>query len=72
MKVLFSMMKYIRKNWKLWVCGILFPVFFSTATNIYFASILQDYVATITEHQTSFQGISKMLILTLPVLLLIS
>lgn len=72
MKALFSMMKYIRKNWKLWVCGILFPVFFSTATNIYFASILKDYVTKITEHQTSFQGISKMLILTLPVLLLLS
>lgn len=72
MKALFSMMKYIRRNWKLWVCGILFPAFFSTATNIYFANILQDYVTKITEHQTSFQGISKMLILTLPVLLLLS
>ena len=72
MKALFSMMKYIRKNWKLWVCGILFPAFFSTATNIYFAGILQDYVTKITEHQTSFQGISKMLIHTLPVLLLLS
>lgn len=72
MKALFSMIKYIRKNWKLWVCGILLPAFFSTATNIYFANRLQDYVAKITEHQTSFQGISKMLILALPVLLLLS
>ncbi len=72
MKALFSMMKYIRKNWKLWVCGILFPAFFSTATNIYFANRLQDYVTKITEHQTSFQGISRMLILTLLVLLLLS
>ena len=72
MKALFSMMKYIRKNWKLWVCGILFPAIFSTATNIYFASILQDYVTKITGRQTSFQGISIMLILTLPVLLLLS
>lgn len=72
MKALFSMMKYMRKNWKLWVCGILLPAFFSTATNIYFANRLQDYVAIITEHQTSFHGISKMLILALPVLLLLS
>lgn len=72
MKALFSMMKYIRKNWKLWVCGILFPAFFSTATNIYFANRLQDYVTKITEHPTSFQEISKMLILALPVLLLLS
>lgn len=66
------MTKYIRKNWKLWVCGILFPAFFSMAANIYFANILQSYVAKITEHQTSLQGISKMLILSLPVLLLLS
>lgn len=72
MKALFSMMKYMRKNWKLWLCGILLPAFFSTTTNIYFANRLQDYVAKITEHQTSFQGISKMLILALPVLLLLS
>lgn len=72
MKALFSMTKYIRKNWKLWGCGIIFPALFSTATNIYFANRLQDYVTKITEHQTSFQGISKMLILTLPVLLLFS
>lgn len=72
MKALFSMIKYIRQNWGLWVCGILFPAFFSTATNIYFANLLQDYVTKITEHQTSFQGISKILILSLPVLLLLS
>ena len=72
MKALFSMMKYLRKNWKLWVCGILLPAFFSTATNIYFANNLQDYVAKITEHQTPFQEISKMLLLVLPVLLLFS
>lgn len=66
------MTKYIRKNWRLWVCGILFPAFFSMASNIYFANILQDYVAKITEHQTSLQGISKMLIFSLPVLLLLS
>lgn len=72
MKALFSMMKYIRKNWKLWICGILLPSFFSTATNIYFANRLQDYVAKITEQQTLFQEISKMLIFTLPVLLLLS
>lgn len=72
MKALFSMIKYIRRNWKLWVCGILFPAFFSTATNIYFANRLQDYVAKITGYQTSFQEIFKMLILTLPVLLLLS
>ena len=72
MKALFSMTKYIRKNWRLWVCGILFPAFFSMAANIYFANILQDYVAKITEHQTSLQGISKMLLFSLPVLLLLS
>lgn len=72
MKALYSITKYIRKNWKLWICGILFPAFFSTATNIYFANILQVYVTKITEHSTSFQGISKMLILALPVLLLFS
>lgn len=72
MKALLSMTKYIRNNWKLWGCGILFPAFFSTATNIYFANRLQVYVTKITEHQTSFQGISKMLILALPVLLLLS
>lgn len=72
MKSLFSMIKYIRKNWKLWACGILFPAFFSTATNIYFATILQDYVTKITQRQTSFQVVSQMLIFTLPVLLLLS
>lgn len=72
MKALFSMIKYIRRNWKLWVCGILLPAFFSTATNIYFANRLQDYVTMITEHQTSFQAIAKMLLLALPVLLLFS
>ncbi len=72
MKALFSMTKYIRKNWKLWVCGILLPAFFSMAVNIYFADIWQDYVTKITEQQTSLQGISKMLILSLPVLLLFS
>lgn len=72
MKALFSMIKYARRNWKLWVCGILFPAFFSTAANIYFAAVLKDYVAKITGHATSFQGISRMLILTLPVLLLLS
>ena len=53
MKALFSMIKYICKNWKLWVCGILFPAFFSMATNIYYADILQNYVTKVTEHQTS-------------------
>ena len=53
MKALFSMIKYICKNWNLWVCGILFPAFFSMATNIYFADILQNYVTKVTEHQTS-------------------
>ena len=72
MKALFSMIKYIRKNWKLWGGGILFPAFFSMAANIYFANILQDYVAKLTEHQTSLQGISKMLLFSLPVLLLLS
>lgn len=72
MKALFSMIKYIRKNWKLWVCGILFPAFFSMAANIYFASMLQNYVTKVTGHQTSLQGISKMLILSLAVLLLLS
>ncbi len=59
MKALFSMIKYIRKSWRLWVCGILFPAFFSMAANIYFANILQDYVAKITKYQTSLQEISK-------------
>ncbi len=72
MKALFSMTKYIRKNWRLWVCGILFPAFFSMAANIYFANILQDYAAKITEYQTSLQGVSKMLLFSLPVLLLLS
>lgn len=72
MNALFSMIKYIRKNSKLWLCGILFPAFFSMVTNIYFANTLQDYVTKITEHQTSLQMISKMLILSLPVLLLLS
>ena len=66
------MIKYIRKHWALWLFGMLFPAFFSTAANIYFAKILQDYVATITIHQTSFREISKMLLLALPVLLLFS
>ena len=61
------MIKYIRKHWALWLFGMLFPAFFSTAANIYFAKILQDYVATITIHQTSFREISKMLLLALPV-----
>ncbi|MCI8726477.1 MAG: ABC transporter ATP-binding protein [Hungatella sp.] len=72
MKALFSMIKYICKNWKLWVCGILFPAFFSMATNIYFADILQNYVTKVTEHQTSLQEISRMLLFSLPVLLLLS
>ena len=72
MKALFSMIKYIRKSWRLWVCGILFPAFFSMAANIYFANILQDYVAKITKYQTSLQEISKMLLFSLPVLLLLS
>lgn len=66
------MIKYIRKNWKLFVCGILFSAFFSMAANIYFANILQDYVTNMTEHQTSLRGISEMLVLSLPVLLLLS
>ncbi len=72
MKALYSMIKYIRKNWKLFVCGILFSAFFSMAANIYFANILQDYVTNMTEHQTSLRGISEMLVLSLPVLLLLS
>lgn len=72
MKALHSMIKYIRKNWKLFVCGILFSAFFSMAANIYFANILQDYVTNMTEHQTSLRGISEMLVLSLPVLLLLS
>lgn len=66
------MKKYIRKNWNLWICGILFPAFFSMATNIYFAGRLQSYVSKISEQQTSFTEIVQMLILTLPVLLLLS
>ncbi len=50
MKALFSMAKYVRKNRKLWVCGILLPAFFSMAANIYFAGILQNYIAKVTEH----------------------
>ncbi len=72
MKALYSMIKYIRKNWKLFVCGILFSAFFSMAANIYFANILQDYITNMTEHQTSLRGISEMLVLSLPVLLLLS
>ncbi len=72
MKDLYSMIKYIRKNWKLFVCGILFSAFFSMAANIYFANILQDYITNMTEHQTSLRGISEMLVLSLPVLLLLS
>lgn len=72
MKALYSMIKYIRKNWKLFVCGILFSAFFSMAANIYFANILQYYVTNMTEHQTSLRGISEMLVLSLPVLLLLS
>lgn len=72
MKALFSMAKYVRKNRKLWVCGILLPAFFSMAANIYFAGILQNYIAKVTEHQTSLQEIFKMLIFSLPVLLLFS
>lgn len=72
MQELLSMMKYIRKNWKLWLCGLLVPAFFSTATNIFFANQLQNYVIQITKHQTSFQDISKMLIITLLILLLLS
>ena len=72
MKALFSMLKYIRKNWKLWVCGIFVPAFFSMATNIYFSDRLKNYVMMITELHTSFQEIFKMLIATLFVLMLLS
>lgn len=72
MKALFYMLKYIRKNWKLWVCGIFVPAFFSMATNIYFSERLKNYVMMITEHHTPFEEIFKMLIATLFVLILLS
>ncbi|MBD5502725.1 MAG: ABC transporter ATP-binding protein [Lachnospiraceae bacterium] len=72
MKALFFMMKYIHRHWKLWVCGIFAPAFFSMATNIYFASRLQTYVMMITEQRASLQEISKMLMFTLVVLMLLS
>ncbi|MCR2046219.1 ABC transporter ATP-binding protein/permease [Acetatifactor muris] len=72
MKALFSMKRYISRNWKLWCCGIFLPAFFSTATNIYFAGRLQNYVMMLTQPRTSFQDIVRILLLSLPVLLLLS
>ena len=72
MKALFSMMKYIRRNRKLWVWGIFIPAFFSTATNLYFADRLQRYVIMITERRASLWEILGMLLITLFVLLLLS
>lgn len=72
MKALLSMMKYIRRNRKLWVCGIFVPAFFSTATNLYFADRLQRYVIMITERRASLWEIFGMLLITLFVLLLLS
>lgn len=72
MRAFYYMKKYIGRNWKLWVCGIFLPAFFSTATNIYFAGRLQNYVMMLTQPRTSFPDIVKMLFLSLPVLLLLS
>lgn len=72
MKVLYSMMKYICKNRWLWLLGIIIPAFSSTATNIYFASRLQDYIVQVTEQQSPFQSVSKTLIITLFALMILS
>lgn len=72
MKAAFSMIRYARKHWILWICGIFIPAFFSMAGNVYFADRLQKYVMMITEYQASLDEIFRMLIIALCVLLLLS
>ncbi len=67
-----DMVKYIRKNQGIWLLGLFLSACFSMATNIYFANRLQSYVTLVTQNQSSLQSIFKMLLMTLPVLLLLS
>lgn len=67
-----TMLKYAFKNPWLWLAGIFIPAVFSTAANIYFANVLQDYVELVSGDHFSFQNVVIMLLMALAVLLLLS
>lgn len=72
MQTLSSMMKYIRKHMKLWLCGLLIPAFASLATNIFYANRLQNYSEQLMGTEPSLSAIAIMLAVTVVVLLILS
>lgn len=72
MKTLFFMLKYIKRNLKLWILGLLIPACASLATNVFYANRLQIYSTMITSSQPSLIAIGVMLAMTILVLLILS
>lgn len=72
MRTLISMIHYIKRNWVIWLIGMLVPTLFSLATNVYFANRLEAYTEYLLESTPSFWHITAMMAISLLVLLILS
>lgn len=72
MQALRSMIKYVRKNWGIWLIGLFVPAFASLATNVFYANRLKNYSEQLMGASPSLKSIASMLAVTIIVLLLLS